>query len=199
MVVDHPVGSKSADGVGPAGTSLDERETRDRSDCLIDVGNEESGVAVPDDLSHGPQRSRDDGRPGGQGLHDREAEGLRKADEMEQGPRPTEEGVSLLGAHRPHVGHVDAVDVRGHGVAVVRRCLDDAPPFASVAAAQEAVEAWRVEYNTLRPHQSLGMAAPAERFAPAPPPPACPWRPPGLITTEPPAPDAATAPEPLAA
>ena len=83
---------------------------------------------------------------------------------------------------------------------IQRELLDDAPPFASVAAAQEAVEAWRVEYNTLRPHQSLGMATPAERFAPAPPRPGLPlWVPPGLITTEPPAPDAATAPEPLAA
>ena len=83
---------------------------------------------------------------------------------------------------------------------IQRELLDDAPPFASVAAAQEAVEAWRVEYNTLRPHQSLGMATPAERFAPAPPRPGLPlWVPPGLITTEPPAPDTATAPEPLAA
>ncbi len=83
---------------------------------------------------------------------------------------------------------------------IQRELLDDDPPFASVAAAQAAVEAWRVEYNTLRPHQSLDMATPAERFAPAPPRPGLPlWVPPGLITTEPPAPDAATAPEPMAA
>jgi hypothetical protein len=30
------------------------------------------------------------------------------------------------------------------------------------------VDAWRVEYNTVRPHQALDMATPAERFRPAP-------------------------------
>ena len=33
--------------------------------------------------------------------------------------------------------------------------------------AQAAVDAWRKEYNTTRPHQSLAMACPAARFAPA--------------------------------
>ena len=32
---------------------------------------------------------------------------------------------------------------------------------------QAALDAWRQEYNTDRPHQSLGMAFPASRFAPA--------------------------------
>jgi hypothetical protein len=45
--------------------------------------------------------------------------------------------------------------------------LDDAGPFASIAAAQAAVDAWRQEYNTDRPHQSLDMATPAERFRPS--------------------------------
>ena len=40
-------------------------------------------------------------------------------------------------------------------------------PFASIEAAQAAVDAWRKEYNADRPHQSLGMALPAARFAPA--------------------------------
>ena len=40
-------------------------------------------------------------------------------------------------------------------------------PFASLAALQAALDAWREEYNTDRPHQSLGMAFPASRFAPA--------------------------------
>lgn len=39
--------------------------------------------------------------------------------------------------------------------------------FASLAALQAALDAWREEYNTDRPHQSLGMAFPASRFAPA--------------------------------
>ena len=45
--------------------------------------------------------------------------------------------------------------------------LDDAGPFASIEAAQAAVDAWRQEYNTDRPHQSLDMATPAERFRPS--------------------------------
>jgi transposase InsO family protein len=36
--------------------------------------------------------------------------------------------------------------------------------FASFPAAQEALDAWVVEYNTTRPHQALDMATPAERF-----------------------------------
>ena len=45
--------------------------------------------------------------------------------------------------------------------------LTDAGPFASVEAAQAAVDAWCREYNTGRPHQSLDMATPAERFRPS--------------------------------
>ena len=40
-------------------------------------------------------------------------------------------------------------------------------PFESLAALQAALDAWRQEYNTDRRHQSLGMAFPASRFAPA--------------------------------
>jgi transposase InsO family protein len=40
-------------------------------------------------------------------------------------------------------------------------------PFASIEAMQAALDAWREEYNTDRPHQSLGMAFPASRFTPA--------------------------------
>jgi transposase InsO family protein len=53
---------------------------------------------------------------------------------------------------------------RFHG-SLRRELLDDAVPFADLAAAQAAVDTWRQEYNTTRPHQSLGMASPAERFA----------------------------------
>ena len=45
--------------------------------------------------------------------------------------------------------------------------LDVHGPFASLAALQAALDAWREEYNTDRPHQSLDMAFPASRFAPA--------------------------------
>src|SRR5258708_7688764 len=43
------------------------------------------------------------------------------------------------------------------------------PPFGNIAEAQAAVDAWRQDYNTERPHQSLDMAVPADRFRPSPP------------------------------
>jgi transposase InsO family protein len=55
---------------------------------------------------------------------------------------------------------------RFHGT-LRRELLDgvDGPRvFASKAEAQAAVDAWVVEYNTDRPHQSIGRAVPAERF-----------------------------------
>ena len=39
---------------------------------------------------------------------------------------------------------------------------------ATIGELQAAVDAWVVEYNTRRPHQSLGMRPPAERFEPGP-------------------------------
>jgi transposase InsO family protein len=45
--------------------------------------------------------------------------------------------------------------------------LDVHGPFESIEALQAALDAWRREYNTDRPHQSLGMAFPASRFTPA--------------------------------
>ena len=38
-------------------------------------------------------------------------------------------------------------------------------PFASTQAAQDALDAWVVDYNTVRPHQALDMASPVSRFA----------------------------------
>src|SRR6266487_2221945 len=48
-----------------------------------------------------------------------------------------------------------------------RELLDVHGPFESIEALQAALDAWRQEYNTDRPHQSLGMAFPASRFRPA--------------------------------
>jgi transposase InsO family protein len=45
--------------------------------------------------------------------------------------------------------------------------LDVHGPFESIQALQAALDAWRAEYNTSRPHQSLGMGFPASRFKPA--------------------------------
>jgi hypothetical protein len=56
---------------------------------------------------------------------------------------------------------------RFHGT--LRRELLNGPDgprvFVSKAEAQAAVDAWVQEYNRDRPHQSLGRATPAERFA----------------------------------
>jgi transposase InsO family protein len=51
--------------------------------------------------------------------------------------------------------------------------LSNRPAFATLKAAQHALDEWVADYNTTRPHQSLDMATPAQRFTPAsqPPPP----------------------------
>ena len=48
-----------------------------------------------------------------------------------------------------------------------RELLDVHGPFESLEDLQAALDAWRQEYNTDRPHQSLAMAFPASRFTPA--------------------------------
>jgi transposase InsO family protein len=45
--------------------------------------------------------------------------------------------------------------------------LDDHGPFASLEVLQAALDAWREDYNTDRPHQSLDMAFPVSRFTAA--------------------------------
>jgi hypothetical protein len=49
-----------------------------------------------------------------------------------------------------------------------RELLDDHPPFDSLTHAQTVIDGFRVEYNTNRPHQSLDMDFPADRFIPRP-------------------------------
>jgi transposase InsO family protein len=51
---------------------------------------------------------------------------------------------------------------------IQRELLDEHGPFDSLQQAQAAVDAWRDEYNHRRPHQSLDMATPAQRFTPIP-------------------------------
>jgi transposase InsO family protein len=48
-----------------------------------------------------------------------------------------------------------------------RELLDDVPVWSDLDAAQAAIDTFRHEYNTNRPHQSLDMAFPADRFTPA--------------------------------
>ena len=45
--------------------------------------------------------------------------------------------------------------------------LCDRAPFASLTAAQHALDQWVADYNTARPHQSLHMATPSQRFTAA--------------------------------
>src|SRR3954447_23709829 len=47
-------------------------------------------------------------------------------------------------------------------------CFQAHGPFADVATAQAAVDAFRAEYNQERPHQALKDATPASRFVPVP-------------------------------
>ena len=49
-----------------------------------------------------------------------------------------------------------------------RELLDEHPPFASVVDAQAAIDVFRRDYNTDRPHQGIGMAFPTDRFQPNP-------------------------------
>ncbi|WP_183517657.1 IS481 family transposase [Mycolicibacterium sp. BK634] len=42
--------------------------------------------------------------------------------------------------------------------------LSNAAPFANLKTAQKALDEWVEDYNTARPHQSLKMATPAQRF-----------------------------------
>jgi hypothetical protein len=55
---------------------------------------------------------------------------------------------------------------RFHG-SLRREFLNDAVPFANLAAAQAAIDRWVSEYNTTRPHQAISMDVPAERFSTA--------------------------------
>lgn len=41
------------------------------------------------------------------------------------------------------------------------------PPAADLTAQQARLEAWRVEYNTLRPHEALGQRCPASLYTPS--------------------------------
>ncbi len=47
-----------------------------------------------------------------------------------------------------------------------RELLDDVPVWPDIETVQAAIDEFRTEYNTNRPHQSLDMAFPADRFIP---------------------------------
>lgn len=69
-----------------------------------------------------------------------------------------------------------------------RELLDDVEVWASPEEAQAAIDAFRHEYNTQRPHQSLAMAFPADRFTVPPADEQLPLLLPRTLTTAIPAP-----------
>ncbi|WP_446220566.1 IS481 family transposase [Micromonospora sp. IBHARD004] len=80
-----------------------------------------------------------------------------------------------------------------------RELLDTVPAWPDIEAAQAAIDAFRREYNTNRPHQSLDMAFPADRFTARPTDPQLPLRLPRRLTsdeTRPDEPSPATVPQP---
>ncbi|MGI5238590.1 DDE-type integrase/transposase/recombinase [Dactylosporangium sp. CA-139066] len=77
-------------------------------------------------------------------------------------------------------------DHDGQGGAVSQReLLDAVPVWPSVEAAQAAIDEFCREYNTHRPHQALGMAFPADRFAARSDQPGLPLRVPASLSTAP--------------
>jgi transposase InsO family protein len=75
-----------------------------------------------------------------------------------------------------------------------RELLDDVDVWPDIDAVQAAVDAFRAEYNTSRPHQALDMAFPADRFITAPTTTDLPLRLPPSLATPPPAPSAPATP-----
>jgi transposase InsO family protein len=70
----------------------------------------------------------------------------------------------------PFAAHLPAPPVGGRWQGSIRplqrELLDQVEVWPDLQAAQAAIDAFRREYNTNRPHQSLNMAFPADRFTP---------------------------------
>jgi transposase InsO family protein len=77
-----------------------------------------------------------------------------------------------------------------------RELLDTVDMWPDIATVQAAVDAFRREYNTDRPHQSLDMAFPADRFTPRPADERLPLRLPPTIASVVPDPVPVPAPRP---
>jgi Integrase core domain len=69
-----------------------------------------------------------------------------------------------------------------------RELLDDVEVWPDLETVQAAVDAFRHDYNTSRPHQALDMAFPADRFTTTPTNTALPLRLPSSLATPPPPP-----------
>jgi transposase InsO family protein len=68
-----------------------------------------------------------------------------------------------------------------------RELLDGVEVWPDLEAAQEAIDAFRVEYNTNQPHQALDMAFPTDRFTTRPADERIPLRLPATLTSAMPA------------
>jgi transposase InsO family protein len=79
-----------------------------------------------------------------------------------------------------------------------RELLDDVPVWPDIETVQAAIDTFRTEYNTDRPHQSLDMAFPTDRFIPRQTDERLPLRLPSTLTASrpQPVPDPSQAPSP---
>jgi len=66
---------------------------------------------------------------------------------------------------RPHHPQTQGKDERFHRS--LKAEVLDGRSFADLAAAQRAFDAWREVYNAVRPHEGIGLATPASRYAPS--------------------------------
>jgi hypothetical protein len=80
-----------------------------------------------------------------------------------------------------------------------RELLDEVAAWPDVETAQAAIDAFRLEYNTDRPHQSLDMAFPTNRFVPRPADERLPLRIPSRLAAAVPQPDRKPASAPASA
>ena len=69
---------------------------------------------------------------------------------------------------RPYHPQTLGKDERFHGT--LQRDLGGQPPRPDLGAWQTAFDAWRHEYNHVRPHESLALAVPATRYHVSPRP-----------------------------
>lgn len=71
-----------------------------------------------------------------------------------------------LSHSRPYHPQTLGKDERFHRT--LKAELLSGPPFDDLQRCQQAFDRWRFVYNCQRPHQALGMAAPADRYQPSP-------------------------------
>jgi transposase InsO family protein len=66
---------------------------------------------------------------------------------------------------RPYHPQTQGKEERFHGT--IQREILDRHAFATLEDAQDAFDAWRRVYNTVRPHEGIGLRRPADRYRPS--------------------------------